>query len=65
LRIEKALGAFLGFLEFPMAVFGFVETLLQLAEFALHLPDARQHDPEAAAGRAEQSGDADGEGVWS
>ena len=63
LRLEKALGAFLRFLEFPVAVFRLVETPLKPAQFGFHLADARQQDAHAAAGRAEQCGDADGERI--
>ena len=63
LRLEKALGAFLRFLEFPVAILRLVETPLKPAQFGFHLADARQQDAHAAAGCAEQCGDADGERI--
>ena len=63
LRLEKALGAFLRLLEFPMAIFRVVEARLEAAQFGLHLADARQQNAHAAAGGAEQCGDANGERV--
>jgi len=61
LRFEKAIGALLGFLEFPMTIFRRVKPAFELTKLCLHLPDARQHDAQAAARRPEQSGDTDRE----
>ncbi|HZC55594.1 MAG TPA: hypothetical protein VE396_06040 [Xanthobacteraceae bacterium] len=63
LRFEKAIGALLGFLEFPMTIFRRVKPAFELTKLCLHLPDARQHDAQAAARRPEQSGDTFGEVV--
>jgi hypothetical protein len=63
LRLGEALGAFFGFLELPIAIGEIFELFLQAAQLVAELAVARDHEPDRAAGGAEQRGSADRESV--
>ena len=63
LRLDEALGALLLFLELPIAVRGFLEALLEVAQLLLHAADSGDENPYGAARGAEQRSDADGEHI--
>ena len=63
LRLEKALGALLGFPDFPIPIGCFIKSRLQVAQLSLHLPDSGKQDADGAARGTKQRGNANGEAV--
>ena len=63
LRLDEAAGAFLGFLEFPVAVGELLDALLQLPQLGAQDPRPPDQQPDRPAGGAEQRRGADRERV--